>query len=170
MVFNIKNVTKQTNKKPLCKMICPSIFNLLRSHTSKLLALQSLIYYTLRKKFVCFSTDDLLHSLMFVSPLISVAITCSASAVETFLWCDNSVAVVAIQVNDVLTVSCNHLLSLLFTMPGQGVTDFPVNDMGNSLFAFLTTLSFILKTEFSKRLIAPLEFFKVPVEKVKTSS
>lgn len=148
-------------------MICPSTFNLLRSHTSKLLALPSLIYYTLRKKFVCFSTDDLLHSLMFVSRLISLAVTCSANAVETFLWCVNSVAVVAIQVNNVLTVSCNHLLSLLFTTPGQGVTDFPINDTGNSLFAFLTTLSVILKTEFSGRLIALLDFFKVSVEKVK---
>lgn len=135
---------------------------------------KSLIYYILRKTSVFLFQQMtsctywcLCHDWFPTQPL---AITYSTSAVETFLWCVNSAAVVAIRVNDVLTVSRNHLLSLLFTMPGQGVTDFPVNDMGNSLFAFLTTLSFILKTEFSKRLIAPLEFFKVPVEKVKNSS
>jgi len=44
--------------------------NVSYDQTEELLALKSLIYYTLRKKLCCFSRDDFLHLLMCVSPLI----------------------------------------------------------------------------------------------------
>ncbi len=71
-----------------------------------------------------------------------------------------------------MCIQCHAITSFHCSSQRQvmGVTGFPINGMGNSLFTFLTTLSFISKTEASGRLIALLEFFKVPVEKVKNSS